>query len=81
MGKIKKILRHLVCLPIRFYQFFIRPVLGAHCRFYPSCSQYAIDAIQYRGIVMGLFLTCRRLCRCHPGCEGGYDPVYLTEEK
>ncbi len=80
MGKIKNFIRQLVCLPIKMYQMCISPFLGTHCRFYPSCSQYALDAIQHRGIILGLFLTCRRLFRCHPGCEGGYDPVHLTEE-
>ncbi|WP_367608032.1 membrane protein insertion efficiency factor YidD [Legionella sp. W05-934-2] len=80
MVKINTVLRHLICLPIKLYQLIISPLLGEHCRFYPSCSQYAIDAIQHRGIVMGIWLTFHRLCRCHPGCKGGYDPVQLTEE-
>jgi len=80
MGKIKKVLRQLMCLPIKLYQLLISPFIGTHCRFYPSCSQYAIDAIQYYGIGKGLLLSFYRLCRCHPGCKGGYDPVHFNEE-
>jgi len=53
----------------------ISPLLGPRCRFYPSCSCYAIDAISKRGILVGLFLALRRLLRCHPLSPGGYDPV------
>ena len=80
MGQINKIIRLVACFPIKLYQLLIRPFLGPRCRFYPSCSQYAVEAIQLRGVLIGLFLTCRRLCRCHPGNEGGYDPVHLTKE-
>jgi putative membrane protein insertion efficiency factor len=60
---------------IRFYQFFISPMFGPSCRFYPSCSQYAIEAINIHGIFKGSFLAVHRVLRCHPGCEGGLDPV------
>lgn len=60
---------------IRFYQRWISPLLGANCRFYPSCSCYAHDAIAVHGPLKGCVLTVRRLLRCHPWHPGGYDPV------
>ena len=60
---------------IRLYQLMISPIIGPSCRFYPSCSQYAIEAIKIHGIFKGCFLALRRVLRCHPGCEGGLDPV------
>jgi putative membrane protein insertion efficiency factor len=60
---------------IRGYQLALSPMLGAHCRFYPTCSCYAHTAIERFGIVRGVWLACRRLLRCHPFAEGGYDPV------
>ncbi|MDR2136764.1 MAG: membrane protein insertion efficiency factor YidD [Synergistaceae bacterium] len=63
----------IVCL-IRGYQKFISPLLGVRCRFYPSCSQYAIIALTEWGVFKGLWLTIKRLARCGPWHEGGYDP-------
>ena len=60
---------------IRVYQYAISPLLGPRCRFYPSCSQYAIDAVRMHGMMRGSYLAIKRLCRCHPGCAGGHDPV------
>jgi len=60
---------------IRGYQLGVSPMLGPHCRFYPSCSCYAHTAIQRFGAVRGVWLGLRRLLRCHPFAEGGYDPV------
>ncbi|MGD8567250.1 MAG: membrane protein insertion efficiency factor YidD [Gammaproteobacteria bacterium] len=60
---------------IRAYQYLLSPFLGSHCRYYPSCSSYAVTAIQDHGILKGLSLALRRLGRCHPWHEGGYDPV------
>jgi putative membrane protein insertion efficiency factor len=60
---------------IRGYQRWIRPVLPMACRFYPSCSDYAIGAFGRHGIVRGLGLTIWRLLRCHPLHPGGFDPV------
>jgi len=62
-------------LPIRFYRFFLSPWLGANCRFEPSCSAYAIEAIQVHGGLRGAALTAHRLCRCHPWGASGFDPV------
>ncbi len=60
---------------IKVYRFFISPLLGENCRFYPSCSNYALEAIQRHGAFAGSVLTIKRLLRCHPFCEGGIDPV------
>ena len=60
---------------IRSYQWAISPLLGPRCRFYPSCSQYALEALEAHGLVRGLWLALRRLGRCHPLHPGGLDPV------
>ncbi len=60
---------------IQLYRLLISPVLGQHCRFYPSCSAYASEAINRHGIVRGLWLTLKRLSRCHPWGGCGIDPV------
>jgi len=65
----------LVISLIRAYQLLISPIFGPSCRFYPSCSQYAVEAIKNRGVFKGSYLAVHRVLRCHPGCEGGYDPV------
>ncbi len=68
-------MRKLLILPIRFYQYAISPLLGSHCRFTPTCSQYAIEAIERFGVFKGSFLAVRRLLSCHPWGRSGYDPV------
>lgn len=60
---------------IRAYRYCISPMLGPNCRFYPSCSCYAEEAIERHGALRGSVLTVRRLLRCHPWHPGGYDPV------
>ena len=60
---------------IRAYQFLLSPLLGSHCRFTPSCSQYAAEAIEKHGAARGSWLAIRRILRCHPLCPGGFDPV------
>lgn len=62
-------------LLIRTYQKFLSPLLGQRCRFYPSCSQYTLEAIEEWGLIKGMWLGARRLSRCHPLNEGGFDPV------
>jgi putative membrane protein insertion efficiency factor len=68
-------LGHLLTAPLRFYQRFISSWTPATCRFSPTCSQYAIDAIQTHGALRGTPLTLWRILRCHPFCKGGHDPV------
>lgn len=65
----------LLILPIRFYQVAISPMLPAACRYTPTCSQYAIEAIRIHGPFRGLWLAIRRILRCHPWGGSGYDPV------
>jgi len=60
---------------IKIYKRFISPILPDSCRFYPSCSQYAIDAVQRHGVVKGGMMTAYRIIRCNPFNKGGYDPV------
>lgn len=60
---------------VRFYRFFLSPWLGSACRFEPTCSAYAMQALQRHGAAAGSALTLHRLLRCHPWCAGGHDPV------
>jgi putative membrane protein insertion efficiency factor len=68
-------LRFISLLPIRLYQRLISPALGSRCKYYPSCSEYAAQAIQRFGILRGLVLAAWRLLRCNPWSRGGFDPV------
>jgi putative membrane protein insertion efficiency factor len=60
---------------VRGYQYLIRPLIGANCRFYPTCSDYALEALERHGAARGSLLAAKRLCKCHPYHPGGYDPV------
>lgn len=68
-------LAHIVALPIRGYRLFLSPWLGRSCRFAPTCSEYALEALEKHGAWRGSWLTFRRLMRCRPGGGHGYDPV------
>jgi hypothetical protein len=68
-------MRAVLLVLLGAYQYAIRPLLGANCRFYPSCSDYAREAIERHGAGKGSWLSARRLARCHPYHPGGYDPV------
>ena len=68
-------MRAALLLVLRGYQYAIRPLLGANCRFYPSCSDYAREAIGRYGAAKGSWLALRRVVRCHPYHPGGHDPV------
>jgi putative membrane protein insertion efficiency factor len=67
--------RRVAVAPIKLYQAVISPALGERCRYYPSCSEYAVQAIQRFGILRGLVLAAWRLLRCNPFSSGGIDPV------
>lgn len=78
---VSSVLRSLLRILIRAYQVLIAPVLPKTCRFYPSCSEYSLDAIEHYGAAIGVWKSLSRLLRCHPWSLGGYDPVLTTEEK
>lgn len=78
---LKKIMTKLLLLPIRFYQLSISPLFPAACRYTPTCSQYAVEAIMVHGPLKGLWLALKRICRCHPWGGSGYDPVPPGKEK
>lgn len=71
----RRFLVSLLVAPIRFYQRCVSPMLPPACRFTPTCSQYAVEALRKHGPVRGLYLTVRRVLRCHPWGGSGYDPV------
>lgn len=68
-------MKWLVLAPLWVYRRLISPMLPATCRYYPSCSAYAVQAVERHGVVKGLFLGTKRLLRCHPWAAGGVDPV------
>jgi putative membrane protein insertion efficiency factor len=68
-------MRFMLIAIIKCYKYFISPLLGSNCRFYPSCSSYSLDALQRHGVIIGIYLTVRRLLKCHPFHEGGIDHV------
>ncbi|MDE6074679.1 MAG: membrane protein insertion efficiency factor YidD [Muribaculaceae bacterium] len=70
-----RLMSRLLILPIRFYQLAISPMFPPACRFTPTCSAYAIEALTKHGPVKGLWLTIKRIARCHPWGGSGYDPV------
>ena len=67
--------RSLVTVAIRLYQQLLSPLLPASCRYHPTCSQYALEAIRIHGVLRGISLGLCRILRCHPFHRGGYDPV------
>ena len=68
-------------LAIRGYRYFVSPLLGPACRFHPSCSQYAEQALERYGLFQGGWLAARRICRCGPWHPGGFDPVPEREDR
>ncbi|MDX2463836.1 MAG: membrane protein insertion efficiency factor YidD [Porticoccus sp.] len=68
-------MRKILILIIRAYQYLLSPLIGPSCRFYPSCSCYAQEALERHGVIKGGWLALRRLLRCHPWHPGGVDPV------
>lgn len=71
----KRVIKYIVILPIKFYQYCISPMFPAACRYTPTCSQYAIEAINKHGIIKGGWIATKRILRCHPWGGSGYDPV------
>jgi hypothetical protein len=67
--------KRLLLVLVRVYQYAMSPWLGHRCRFFPSCSEYTIEALQKYGAVKGLWLGIRRVARCHPWNPGGFDPL------
>jgi uncharacterized protein len=74
-------MKSVLVAALRGYQYAIRPMLGANCRFFPSCSEYAIEALERHGTARGSWLAMRRLGKCHPYHPGGYDPVPEARER
>lgn len=79
-GPMPTLAARILVVPITGYQRFISPLLGPRCRFAPSCSQYAVEALRTHGAIRGLWLSVRRLARCHPFNPGGYDPVPIKPQ-
>ena len=71
----KSLLTHILLWMIRGYQYLLSPAIGLQCRFSPTCSHYAVAALEKHGALKGSIFAGGRLLRCHPWCEGGYDPV------
>jgi putative membrane protein insertion efficiency factor len=67
--------RSVALAPIRLYQRFVSPMLPRRCKYYPTCSEYAVDAIRELGVLRGLIVAAWRLVRCNPFSHGGYDPI------
>ncbi len=78
---IKKLFRHIILLPVYLYRYFISPLIPMRCRFLPSCSEYAIEAVHTHGVIKGSFLAIKRVSRCHPWGGKGLDPVPEKREK
>ncbi len=69
------VVSRLLALLVRCYRYAVSPLLGMHCRFHPSCSAYALEALERHGAARGTWLSLRRIARCHPWHPGGSDPV------
>ncbi len=76
---IDRLLAGLLAIGVRVYQWTLRPLLGGQCRYRPTCSDYALDALREHGGIRGGILAARRILRCHPFAKGGYDPVPVRE--
>lgn len=75
MGKNINPIKVILIYLIKSYRYAISPLLGQKCRFYPSCSQYTLESLQKYGLVKGLYLSSKRLLKCHPWGQSGFDPV------
>lgn len=74
-------LAHILALPVRAYRLIFSPWVGHNCRFQPTCSQYALEALEQHGAIKGGWLAFRRILRCHPWGRCGYDPVPERKER
>jgi len=81
VGKTSQLLASSFIFILRAYRYFISPFLGLGCRFFPSCSVYAIEALRTHGVWRGSYYILNRLLRCHPACQGGFDPVPTANGK
>ena len=70
-----RIVIYLLISCIKIYQFFISPILGQNCRYLPTCSEYTIECLKKFGIIKGIFLSVKRISKCHPLGSHGYDPI------
>ena len=68
-------MKWLLLVPLRFYKRWISPLLPPSCRYHPTCSIYAMEAVEHYGVLKGGWMGLKRLARCHPGYPGGFDPV------
>lgn len=68
-------MKKIMIFAVKFYQQNISPLLGPHCRYSPTCSQYSVEAFEKYGFLKGLFLSVKRILRCNPFFKGGYDPL------
>jgi putative membrane protein insertion efficiency factor len=74
-------MRKLLISLIQVYRYLLSPLLGPSCRYLPTCSQYAQEAIEVHGVARGSWLSLKRVCSCHPWHAGGYDPVPESERR
>lgn len=81
LAALRWLLVRLLQLPIVIYRYTLSPLLGPRCRYVPSCSAYALEALQVHGPIRGSWLSFRRITRCHPLREGGFDPVPPPRDK
>ncbi len=75
LGLISRICRWFLCVPIHLYRLILSPIIGSNCRFQPTCSAYALEAIERHGAMKGGRLALKRISKCHPWGGDGYDPV------
>ena len=69
------IFTYIIIVAIKVYSYLVSPLLGNSCRYFPTCSEYSIEALKTFGFFKGLFLSIKRILSCHPWKEGGYDPI------
>ena len=72
---LNKIVTYPLILLVRVYQLIVSPMLGSNCRFMPTCSEYALESLKAYGLIKGIYLTIKRIGKCHPWGSNGYDPI------